>query len=122
VRRPTGSGERLVSCDRETNEHELYVAPVSDCSRLARRATHRTFTLYLGNPISSIETHSAPALTRCYPRSFAFYLGNPISSIETRSAPALTRCYPRSFAFYLGNPISSILTILFILSTKGYPC
>jgi hypothetical protein len=68
VRPPTGSGERLVSCDRGTNEHELYVAAVSDCSRLARRATHRIFTLYLG------------------------------------------------------NPISSILTILFILSTKGYPC
>jgi hypothetical protein len=24
-----------------------------------------------------IETHSAPALTRCYPHSFTFYVGNP---------------------------------------------
>jgi hypothetical protein len=69
----------FVSCDRGTNEHELFVAAVSDCSRLARRATHRTFTLYLGNPICSIETRSAPALTRGYPRDFTFYLGIPFA-------------------------------------------
>jgi len=73
----------------------LYVAALSDCPRLARRAPHRIFTLYLGNPISSIETHSSPDS-----------LGATL----------------RAFTFYLGNPISSILTILFILSTKGYPC
>src|SRR6516162_4394776 len=28
---------------------------------------------------SSIETRSAPGLARCYPRSFTFYLGDPIS-------------------------------------------
>ena len=45
-----------------------------------------------------------------------FYLGNPLSSIETRSAPALAHRHPRDFTFYLGNPLSSILKILFILS------
>jgi hypothetical protein len=44
-------------------------------------ATHRAFTFYLGIPRSSIETRSAPALTRRYPRSFTFYLGIPGSSI-----------------------------------------
>src|SRR5207249_2979324 len=28
------------------------------------------------------ETRSLPTLPRCYPRSFTFYLGNPISSIQ----------------------------------------
>ena len=32
-----------------------------------------------------------------------------LSSIETRSAPAVTRCYPCSFTFYLGNPFPRFL-------------
>jgi hypothetical protein len=39
-------------------------------------------------------------------------LGNPISSIETRSAPALLGATHRAFTFYLGNPISSIPVFL----------
>jgi hypothetical protein len=73
-------------------------------------------TFYLGNPLSSIETRSAPALAHRHPRDFTFYLGNPLSSIETRSTPALAHRHPRDFTFYLGNPLSSILKILFILS------
>ena len=36
-----------------------------------------------------------------------------LSSIETRSAPAVTRCYPCSFTFYLGNPFPRFLVSLF---------
>jgi len=35
-------------------------------------------------------------------------LGNPISPIETCSAPALLGATHRAFIFYLGNPISSV--------------
>src|SRR5882757_5361089 len=42
----------------------------------------------------AIETRSAPALLGATHRAFTFYLGNPISSIETRSAPALTHVLP----------------------------
>ena len=43
------------------------------------------------------ETRSAPASLAATPRSFAFYLGNPISSIETHSLPALARSPQRPF-------------------------
>src|SRR6266496_1443301 len=33
----------------------------------------------------SIETHSLPALARCYPHSFTFYVAYPIRSILTCS-------------------------------------
>ena len=33
-------------------------------------------------PFAPIETRSAPAFSRCYPRSFTFYLGKPVSSIH----------------------------------------
>src|SRR5882724_13322120 len=65
----------------------LKLARLPPCSAL----THRAFTFYLGNPISSIETRSAPALTRCCPGSFTFYLGNPISSILQNSVHSVEK-------------------------------
>ncbi len=32
------------------------------------------------------ETHSLPALARCFPRSFAFYVAHPVRSIRRRYA------------------------------------
>src|SRR5436305_127601 len=35
-----------------------------------------------------IETHSLPALARCYPRSFTFYVAYPIHSIPPSTSAA----------------------------------
>ena len=93
-------------------------------SRVALRLGHRSFPC--ARLLLRFETQSLPSLLRSYPRSFTFYLGSPLSSIrfrlrrvrlpgksplsrfETQSLPSLLRCYPRSFTFYLGNPFSSI--------------
>ena len=37
--------------------------------------------------LEPIETHSLPALARCYPRSFTFYVAYPVRSILNSSAP-----------------------------------
>ena len=62
----------------------------------------------------------ASQLARRYPRDFTFYLGNPVSSIETRSAPALLSATHRAFTFYLGNPVSSIPLFLIQKSTDFF--
>ena len=59
--------------------------------------------------VAAIETRSAPALLGATHRAFTFYLGNPISSIETRSAPALTHCYLAALPSISEIPFSSIL-------------
>src|SRR5205823_13654568 len=49
-----------------------------------------------------------PALARCFPRSFTFYVADPISSIETRSLPTSLAATHRGFAFYLAFPVRSL--------------
>jgi len=51
-----------------------------------------------------IETRLAPALLGATHRAFTFYLGNPISSIETRSLPSSLAAARRGFTFYLADP------------------
>ena len=68
----------------------------------------------LGFPIYVACRPAAP-FARRYPRSFTFYVADPVSSIETRSLPTLARCYPRSFAFYVADPVSSIHPFSFFL-------
>src|SRR5436190_15584682 len=47
----------------------------------------------------SIETHSLPALARCYPHSFTFYVAYPIRSILT--------CSPRDEPAVVGRAVDS---------------
>ena len=68
--------------------------------------------------VGAIETRSAPTLLGATHRAFTFYLGNPISSIETRSLPSLTHVLPRirpvGFPIYvapLGGSIHSPLPV-----------
>ncbi len=67
-------------------------------------------------------------LSRCTHRAFTFYFENPISSIETRSAPALTHVLPPirpvGFPIYVarrpGGSIHSLLpSQLYLLSRKS---
>src|SRR5437879_334301 len=46
----------------------------------------------------SIETHSLPALARCYPHSFTFYVAYPIRSILT--------CLPRDEPAVVGRAVA----------------
>ncbi len=68
-------------------------------------ATHRAFTFYLGNPISSIETRSAPGLTHVLPPirpvGFPIYVAPP-GGLDSLAA---ARC---GFTFYLADPLGSI--------------
>ena len=78
-----------------TNQHEQTL--------ITERTTDAT-------DITDWGADSLPAM--CGPRRPALKasnLRNPIFSIETRSAPALTRCCPGSFTFYLGNPFPRFL-------------
>src|SRR5438270_9230844 len=55
------------------SSHLKYVAGTN--AQLRKGAwLQRSFTL-------SIETHSLPALARCYPHSFTFYVAYPIRSV-----------------------------------------
>jgi len=67
-----------------------YVAAIN--SQLRKGAwLQRSFTL-------SIETHSLPALARCYPHSFTFYVAYPIRSI-LNFFPSLGRVHRGGDAF-----------------------
>ena len=61
----------------------------------------------LGFPIYVARRPAAP-FARCFPRSFTFYVADPISSIETRSLPTSLAATHRGFAFYVAFPESSI--------------
>ena len=64
-------------------------------------------------PLSAQSSTPLTRSTSC--ASFTFYVADPVSSIETRSLPTLARCYPRSFAFYVADPVSSIHPFSFFL-------
>jgi len=51
-------------------------------SRVALRLGHRSFPC--ARLLLRFETQSLPSLLRCYPRSFTFYLGSPLSWIRFR--------------------------------------
>jgi hypothetical protein len=59
-------------------------------------------------PSAPLKLARCPHSLAAAPRSFTFYVADPISSIETRSLPTLARRYPRGFTFYVADPISSI--------------
>jgi hypothetical protein len=56
--------------------------------------THRAFTFYLENPISSIETRSAPALLGATHRAFTFYLENPHFLDSENSVHSVESLFP----------------------------
>ena len=81
-------------------------------------AARRGFTFYLADPSARLKLAHRP--TRSLLPSRLYLLSRrPLGSIETRSAPALTRCYPRNFTFYLADPSARLTTIA--LGGSGEP-
>ena len=69
--------------------------------------------------VAAIETRSAPALLGATHRAFTFYLGNPISSIETCSLPSSLAAVRRGFTFYLADPSARLTSIAKAVRVNG---